>query len=245
MKDVIEIDDQLYVLAGSSRADDRTRVLKHGESFGLYDRYGDIQHLGIGEQGLYLEGTRYLSFFELSVNEHRPMLLNSSVSEDNSLLMVDLTTPDLHAPDRRPIPKGTLHLLRTKLLWEGAQYERIRLVNYGDEEVAVTLGLRFDADYADIFEVRGVKRPQRGERMETTFEPDAVHLGYCGLDGAGAFRGRGGRAPGRGGQCVHLQRAVQRLAQSFGGGSADADHGHAGGTLSLCRGALVQHRLRA
>ena len=183
MKDVIEIDDRLYVLAGSSRADDRTRVLKHGEAFGLYDRYGDIQHLGIGEQGLYLEGTRYLSFFELSVNEHRPMLLNSAVSEDNTLLMVDLTTPDLHAPDRRPIPKGTLHICRTRLLWQGAQYERIRLVNYGDRTIAVNVGLRFDADYADIFEVRGVKRAQRGERLERTFEQDAVHLGYCGLDG--------------------------------------------------------------
>lgn len=48
--DVIEVGDQYYILAKSSMADDRTRVLKHGEAFAVFDRYGDIQPVGMGEQ---------------------------------------------------------------------------------------------------------------------------------------------------------------------------------------------------
>ena len=158
MKDAIQIDDQWYVLATSPHADDRTRVLKEGETFGLFDRYGDIQHIGLGEQGLYHEGTRYLSRFELNIDKRRPMLLHSTVREDNSLLTVDLTTPDLYKDDEFIIPKGTLHIFRAKLLWQGAHYEHLRIVNYRRHPITLKLDFSFDADYADIFEVRGVKR---------------------------------------------------------------------------------------
>ena len=43
MEDVIQFKDQFYILATSSLMDDRTRVLKHGETFAVFDRYGDIQ----------------------------------------------------------------------------------------------------------------------------------------------------------------------------------------------------------
>ena len=130
VQNLIQAEDNWYVRATSARADDRARVLKHGETLGLFDRCGDIEALGLGEQGLYHEGTRFLSALELRINGARPLLLNSAVREDNSLLMVDLTTPDLYQDGKLSILKDTLHIFRAKLLWEGAQYERIRLVNY-------------------------------------------------------------------------------------------------------------------
>src|SRR5579871_4102711 len=93
--EAIQIDDRWYVLATSSRADDRIRVLKNDDTFAVFDRFGDIHQVGTGEQGIYYQGTRFLSLLELQVNGQRPLLLNSSVREDNSLLTVDLTTPDL------------------------------------------------------------------------------------------------------------------------------------------------------
>ncbi len=39
-----------------------TRVLKHGETFGVFDGFGDIA-VGRRGQGLYHDGTRYLSRF--------------------------------------------------------------------------------------------------------------------------------------------------------------------------------------
>lgn len=183
MKDVIQIKDQWYVLATSSRADDRTLVLKEGESFGLFDRYGDIQHIGLGEQGLYHEGTRYLSCFELNINKRRPLLLHSTVREDNSLLTVDLTTPDLYADNELILPKDTVHIFRAKLLWQEVHYEHLRIVNYRRHPIKLQLDFSFDADYADIFEVRGVKRKQRGTPLPVQHVEKGLLLGYQGLDG--------------------------------------------------------------
>jgi len=89
--DVIEVGDQYYILAKSSMADDRTRVLKHGDAFAVFDRNGDIQPVGMGEQGVYQRGTRFVSRLMLYMGGKRPMLLSSTVREDNVLLAVDLT----------------------------------------------------------------------------------------------------------------------------------------------------------
>ncbi len=182
-EDVIQVDDRWYVLATSPHTAGSTRVLKQGETFALYDRFGDIQHFGLGEQGLYHEGTRYLSQYVLTVNDRRPILLNSTVSQDNSQLSVDLTTPDLYSDDELAIDQGTVHIARTILLLEGAHYERIRLGNYGENPVVITIELRFKADYADIFEVRGKHRSRRGVDLPVEYEHGKVILGYEGLDG--------------------------------------------------------------
>src|SRR5574338_1200682 len=148
MQDAIQIDDRWYVLATSSLADDRTRVLKQGDTFALFDRYGDVRHIGIAEQGLYHGGMRFLSQQQLLLNGVRPMLLNSTMKQDNSLLAVDLTNPDL-AADGRAIAKGTVHVFRGKLLWEAVLHEHLRVMNYGREPLDLTLTLKFAADYAD------------------------------------------------------------------------------------------------
>ena len=182
MDDAILIEDKWYVLATSSRADDRTLVLKQGETFGLFDRHGDIQHIGIGDQGLYHAGTRFLSRFELSINQRRPMLLNSMVKKDNSLMTVDLTTPDLYVSGQRSIPKGTLHIFRSKLLLEGVQYEHIRFQNFSGKVIHFTMEFEFSADYNDIFQVRGLHREKSGELLPVTCADKEISLGYRGLD---------------------------------------------------------------
>lgn len=104
MEEIIRVEDQFYILATSSLADDRTRVLKNGETFAVFDRYGDIQPIGLGEQGLYHEGTRFLSRLELRLGKDRPLLLSSTLKEDNTLLAVDLTNPDIFIDGQVVIP---------------------------------------------------------------------------------------------------------------------------------------------
>jgi glycogen debranching enzyme len=183
LEDVILVEDQYYILATSSLADDRTRVLKHGETFAVFDRYGDIQPLGLGEQGLYHEGTRFLSRQILRLGRDRPLLLSSTVKDDNALLAIDLTNPDFTVDGHVVVPRGTLHIFRTKFLWQGVCYERLRIYNYGLMAVDVPLALQWDADFADIFEVRGFRRQRRGYRLEAIVKHDGIMLGYAGLDG--------------------------------------------------------------
>ncbi len=182
MEEVIRWNDQFYILACSSMADDSYEVLKHGETFGVFNRYGDIHSLKTGSQGPYHEGTRFLSRFELTINGERPLLLSSTVKDDNVLLNVDLTNPDMTHDGRTAIPRGSLHLFRTRFLWQGACFERLRVYNYSLQPAPIRLSFALDADFADLFEVRGKKRDQRGRRLETVTSKDGISLGYDGLD---------------------------------------------------------------
>src|SRR5262245_42171028 len=74
---VIRVEDDFYIRATSERVDDRTRVLKQGDTFAVFDRRGDMHALGLGEFGLYHGGTRFLSQFELQLTETPPLLLSS------------------------------------------------------------------------------------------------------------------------------------------------------------------------
>jgi len=174
--------DQYYILASAPPSAPETRVLKHGETFALFDGSGDIVTAGLGEQGLYHRGTRHLSRYELRINGRRPILLSSMVRDRNELLTVDLTNPDL-VDGSVILPRGTLHLFRTQLLWEGALHERVRVTNFGLESAAVDLSYRMDADFRDVFEVRGTRRARRGERLSPEISGNGMILSYRGRDG--------------------------------------------------------------
>jgi len=181
---VVEVDGRYFILATSAPADENDRVLKHGESFAIFDRWGDIRPVGLGEEGLFHRGTRHLSGLRLRIGDERPLLLGSTTRRDSSRLAIDLTNPDMTV-DGALLRSGTIHLSRTKVLWAAACHERIVIRNFGDETVTLPISLRFAADYADIFEVRGMERPARGTLHEPRIEPDGLILAYEGLDGVG------------------------------------------------------------
>jgi glycogen debranching enzyme len=152
--------------------------------FFVFDRLGDVQSSGLGEQGLFFHGTRYLS--ELSVNlwNVRPLLLSSTVATNNFLFTADLANLDVsHDNNQVAIPRGTLHLLRSRFLWQDRCYEEFLFVNHGLSPLEVPFSLTFNADFADIFEVRGMHRNKKGERLPDRVEKDSVLLSYEGLDG--------------------------------------------------------------
>ena len=71
------------------------RVLKHGDTFAVFDSFGDIGATAGGPDGIYFDDTRFLSRLEMSLNGMQPLLLGSNVYDDNSMLTVDLTNPDM------------------------------------------------------------------------------------------------------------------------------------------------------
>jgi glycogen debranching enzyme len=184
MQEVIRVEDQYYILATSSLADERTRVLKQGDTFAIFDSHGDIRALGLGEQGLFHLGTRHLSACELRLGQVRPLLLSSVVNEHNELLAVDLMNPDLLVNGELSIQRDSLHIFRSKFLWQGECHERLRLTSYHSEQVTIPLYMSFAADFADIFEVRGMNRKGRGKLLPAEVSENRVVLAYEGLDGA-------------------------------------------------------------
>ncbi len=181
-KDVIEVGQQFYIRASSSLADDRTRVLLNNDTFAVFDRSGDAQPIGFGQQGIFHKETRHLSRLETLFCGERPLLLSSVIREDNVTLAVDLTNPDLVMPTGVTLPRGTLHIYRTKFLTERVAYDQITLHNYGEVAIDGDISFDFEADFADIFEVRGQKRARRGETLPEVVDQSSVTLEYVGLD---------------------------------------------------------------
>ncbi|MFT3839067.1 MAG: amylo-alpha-1,6-glucosidase [Myxococcaceae bacterium] len=183
MDDVIQVEDRFYILATASNGGARAAVLQRDDTFAVFDRSGDIGALGVVDQGLFHLGTRHLSRFVLRLNGHRPLLLSSRVKDEGNLFGADLTNPDFAIATGHVVKHDLVHVCRNRFLWQGALQEQIRLTSYTHDPIRIELGFSFDADFADIFEVRGNQRPRRGDRLEAEVSERMVRLGYRGLDG--------------------------------------------------------------
>jgi glycogen debranching enzyme len=182
LSDIVRLEDEYYVRASSALADDRTRVLKYGDTFAVFNRYGDIEPLGNSRYGLFHAETRYLSRFTLRLNQKQPLLLSSTIREDNAFLSVDLTNVDTNLNGNGELPRGTVHMFRLQFLRGATCYQYFRVLNYGLQAVKFSVTVQFDADFADIFEVRGTKRSRQGQRLPDHAANDQVILSYRGLD---------------------------------------------------------------
>lgn len=183
MDEVIRVKEEFYVLATSALADNRPRVLKYGDTCGVFDWHGDILSAGYLAHGLYYRETRHLSRLVLRFEGKSLELLSSNVKNKNSFFAVDLTNLDLSTDGKVELPRGSIHFFRSKFIWQGICYERLRLMNFASSKIRLSLCYEYDADFVDIFEVRGSKREARGQQQEPNVSSSSVQFAYCGLDG--------------------------------------------------------------
>ncbi|HLS18306.1 MAG TPA: glycogen debranching N-terminal domain-containing protein, partial [Paracoccaceae bacterium] len=175
------------VTVSESLSGRRARSLKHDDSFAVLDVSGDLR--GATVDGFYHCDTRHLSRFELVLEGTRPVLLSSSIRDDNTALICDLSNSELipdSMPDgsTTPIPGESLHIRRTQFLWQGTLFERIRVRNFSTIHMRIRLSLLVEADFADIFEVRGDVRKRRGQFAPVQLEKQKIIWRYTGLDDA-------------------------------------------------------------
>ena len=177
------IRDSFFISAPSTIVDPLRLIQKDGDIFGIYDRFGDMLPVGKKEQGIYYNGTRYLSHYELRINGMRPLFLSSNIDEDNLLMTVDLTNPDFYSGTELLLRRDSIHIMRSRLLSGAGLLEHIRLKNFCLEEVKLKLEIGVDSDFHDIFEVRGLKRHKRGTLNDPEYNENGFKLSYDGLDG--------------------------------------------------------------
>jgi glycogen debranching enzyme len=173
---------QFSIAANASLQGRRTRTLKQGDTFGVFDYRGDIGVESGSSEGLYNRDTRILSQFTLLLEEACPLLLSSVIQDDNTLFSADLTNPDLMTGEQIAFRREQIHLQRLKFLWNGACYERLLVRNFGDRPLHVRVAISFRADFADLFEVRGERRAVRGAAWSSRSSDHKVVLHYLGLD---------------------------------------------------------------
>jgi glycogen debranching enzyme len=155
-------------------------LLKHGDVFASFDARGDIAPLP--GQGLYRRDTRYLSLLRLRIQGESPEVLRTGSSIDNGSFSADLSNPPLTCADGTQLPPQQLHLRRLRFIWSGTLFDRLAIRHCGQQSLALTLTVDFDADFADIFEARGVRRERRGDLAIEQEDADRLRIRYSGGD---------------------------------------------------------------
>ena len=167
----------------TSLQDGQSPTLKNGDTFAVFNHFGDALARPGSPEGVYHRDTRYLSHFQLSLDGADLSLLSSTISDDNSTLTCDLTNPDLFDDEGNLLlPQGLLHIRRSRLVWRDSLFERVSVTNFGDRSHHLSLQISFRADFADLFEVRGAKRERRGETHAPSVDAGRLTLSYTGLD---------------------------------------------------------------
>ena len=170
-----------FYIPGTGTPSRPRRTLKQDDCFAVLDSHADIGAAPGGADGIFFCDTRYLSHLEMLLDGEQPLLLGSTVRDDNSFLTVDLTNPDVYCDHSLVQPKDVLHAVRTVFVLNGTVYQRVRFQNHGDKPFQVRLSFTFASDFADLFEVRGMRRKQRGA-VTTEVGKATVALHYRGLD---------------------------------------------------------------
>jgi glycogen debranching enzyme len=154
--------------------------LKDGDTFLVADAWGDV--LGDAD-GLFFEDTRILSQFCLLVGDKRPARLSFSLSRDNAAFSFNGANRSLPPVGGTATPRGVIHVERKRCLHEGRMFERLRLTNFGLDEVMAPVTFLFSADFRDMFEVRGMGRTSRGKTLPPEPTGRGIAFAYDGLDG--------------------------------------------------------------
>ena len=168
---------------------ERLHVLKHDDLFAVFDAWGDfygsLHQVGpsIGADGLFQDDTRILSRLTLRISGAVPELLSGTIGRDNVVFSAHLTNPTFRDRSGRLVPPSQMAIHRRRLLWNRTLYEVLHVRNYSHEPILADLEIEVDADFRDVFEIRGMARLRRGEVLPPHYAGNSLTLGYRGLDG--------------------------------------------------------------
>jgi glycogen debranching enzyme len=110
-----------------------------------------------------------------------PLCLSAQVSTDY-VSQLDFTITSLHEGDllgREPV--NYVHLRRDQII-DDAFVDRLVLTNFLDRPIDYWIEVEWACDFADVFEVRGARRPRRGAYHAPEVDGARVRLRYEGLD---------------------------------------------------------------
>jgi glycogen debranching enzyme len=156
-------------------------TLIDGKTFLATRLAGDIVSSGATDVGFFHDDTRFLSYLELRVGG-RPTMVLSSNTEKTFTSHIELTTEPIRIRDSFEIPENTIHIRRQQLLNAATMFDRFSLVNFNREDVEVRVELRFDADFVDVFQVRGTAREVSGTYYRPVPTADGLSFYYLGRD---------------------------------------------------------------
>ncbi len=161
------------------RVDDLTLI--DGKTFLATSVAGDIVPPGASDLGLFHDDTRFLSHLEFKLDGQRAVVLSSS-TEKTFCSKIELTTGNITLRDSFDLPENTIHIRREQLLASDIFFDRFMFENFNRCTVECTVELTLNADFVDVFQVRGLARAESGQYYHPIIEPDGLIFSYRGRD---------------------------------------------------------------
>jgi glycogen debranching enzyme len=174
---------------------DRQVNCLEGNTFLISDERGDVEPNPDQALGLFYRDVRHLSRWRLTIDGIPLDCLATGASG------FPLATFFLTAPGSNVYENPTVSVIRTRTLGEGTGedlHEDLTVINSAREEVVLQLLLMFEADFADIFEVKDrqlskkgtISRCVRGDEVELMYRrEDFVRRTVVHADGATLSQG--------------------------------------------------------
>lgn len=142
---------------------------------------GDITPPGAPDVGFFHQDTRFLSRLEFRIDGHRAVVLSSSTEKTFSS-QIELTTGNITLRDSFDLPENTVHIRREQLLASDVFFDRFTFENFNQSAVEFTVELLYDADFVDVFQVRGVARSIQGQYYQPVTTDTSITFHYLGRD---------------------------------------------------------------
>jgi glycogen debranching enzyme len=157
-------------------------TLIDGKTFLSTTVSGDIVPPGAPDVGFFHDDTRFLSHLELRVGG-QPVIVLSSSTERTFVSQIELTTASIKLRDSFDVAENTIHIRRHQLLDEHVLFDRFLFENFNREALDLSIELKFDADFVDVFQVRGTPRTVHGQYFRPVAQGSSLCFFYRGLDG--------------------------------------------------------------
>src|SRR5258708_2329380 len=165
-------------------------IVSQGRTFMVSDQAGGIDP--VTSQGIYMNDTRFISSYALSI-DNNPLDLVNSGQITFYASRFHLTNPSINLEDET-LEAQKLHITVNRTVSEGSIHEDLDVANYTGKKVSFLLELTIHADFADIFEVRSQRIVRRGQmvthwdnhkkQLRTSYDNKDFHraVSYCILD---------------------------------------------------------------
>ncbi len=155
-------------------------VCREGSLYLVTDADGFVPSGNSRGLGFYSGDTRHLSGYELLLNGEDPHVFMSAGPSGFSQEQVLGNRRGTY--DGNEVSRGTIEMVRQRFVSEHLR-ENLAVTNHNVFDVEVIISYRFQADFADIFEVRGHVRQHPGNPIEPSASGDEIEYRYLGADG--------------------------------------------------------------
>jgi len=156
-------------------------IIREAASAFVTDASGNVDPGNTQGYGLYHADTRHLSTYRMSLNKIAPVMLLSTAELGYAMEQV-MTNPAIATSEGRRIGQSSTEIRRQRVMSDVLE-ERVRIANFNPFPITIELLYEFDADFADIFDVRGYQRTSTGVMHQPQVRERSIRYAYSGVDG--------------------------------------------------------------